>query len=102
LHLPGRQIRWEVGREQAVQASAEAVGRYATEHLTGLLPGVLEMVYCTTIADAGDGVSAERAGPVLAVWGNNLFKHAPYLAEVLVAALVSGDLPTAFAAAAPR
>jgi hypothetical protein len=60
------------------------------------------MVYCTTIADVGDGVSAERAGSVLAVWGNNLFKHAPYLAEVLVTALASGELPTAFEAATPR
>jgi hypothetical protein len=102
LHLPGRQIRWEVGREQAVQASAEAVGRYVTEYLTGLLPGAVETVYCTTIADAGDGVSAERTGSVLAVWGNNLFKHASYLAEVLVTGLASGELPAAFEAAAPR
>jgi sarcosine oxidase len=101
LHRPGGQTRWERGREQVVRASAEAVGRYVTEHLTGLLPGAVETVYCTTMADAGDGVSAERAGPVLAVWGNNLFKHAPYLAEVLVAALASGELPTDFETAAP-
>jgi len=102
LHLPGLQVGWDVGREQAVQASAETVGRYVTEYLTGLLPGAVETVYCTTIAGAGDGVSAERAGSVLAVWGNNLFKHAPYLAEVLVTALASGELPTTLEAAAPR
>src|SRR5262249_62249324 len=91
-----------MGREQAVRASAETVGRYATEYLTGLLPGAVATVYCTTITDAGDGVSAERAGPVLAGWGNNLFKHAPYLAEVLVTTLDSSEPPTAFEAAAPR
>jgi glycine/D-amino acid oxidase-like deaminating enzyme len=82
-HLAGPG-RWAVGGHLPRDLPDEGVlGAYIEEYVDGALPQVVETVHCEPIAGAGDGINHERADRVHAVWGNNLFKHAPYLAGVL-------------------
>jgi hypothetical protein len=74
-----------------VALSRQVVGAYAGEHLDGVRPEPLDLLYCDPIAGAGDGVHTGRSGAVHAVWGNNLFKLAPYVARLLAARLTGGD-----------
>jgi sarcosine oxidase len=97
-HLPVEQTRWELGREAVTAASREVVCRYVVEYLSGVLPDVVETLYCNVIAGLHDGISTARSGPVLAVWGNNLFKFAPRLAEVLTRAATELTVPAELAA----
>jgi sarcosine oxidase len=92
-HLPVQQTRWERGREAVTEASRQVVTRYVAEYVTGALPAVAGTVYCDVMDGLGDGFCAARSGPVLAVWGNNLFKFAPRLAEVLARAAVDFAVP---------
>jgi sarcosine oxidase len=76
---------WEVGRDAATAASREAVLEYAREHL-GVEPRIVETIYCTPTPGLGDGFHVQRAGRVVAVHGENLFKFAPVLGATLAAA----------------
>lgn len=83
-------IAWETGRDEATRASREAVLAYARDHLDGVEPAVVDEVYCTTMADLGDGFHVRRRGPFTAVYGDNLFKFAPLLGGMLAAAVTEG------------
>jgi sarcosine oxidase len=61
--------------------------------VTGARPEVLGTVHCTFPPGLGDGVPAAVAGPVVAVWGDNLFKFAPVLGAALAAAAIDRELP---------
>jgi glycine/D-amino acid oxidase-like deaminating enzyme len=100
-HLPELDDSWEVGRETVVRRSREVVSAYVAEHVTGVRPEVVDTVYCAYPPALGDGVRAAAAGPVTAVWGDNLFKFAPVLGAALAAAAVDGELPGELRAAAP-
>jgi sarcosine oxidase len=91
--LPVEQARWELGREAVTEASRQVVTRYAAEYVTGAVPTVADSLYCDLIAGRGDGISAARSGPVLAVWGNNLFKFAPRLGAVVARAAADLAVP---------
>ena len=52
-------------------------------------PEVVESLYCTHVPELGDGYELRRNGSVLAVYGENLFKLAPVLADVLAEACVA-------------
>lgn len=95
-HIPVEQSRWELGRDAVTDVSRQVVCRYVSEYVTGVVPAVTEVLYCPVIAGVGDGISAARSGPVLAVWGNNLFKLAPRLAEVLARAAAERTVPADF------
>ena len=84
---------WEVGREAAAAASEEAVLRYVREQLT-VQPRILDRLYRTTTPELGGGFEVRRIGPVLAVYGENLFKLAPVIGEVLAAAALDGSTPS--------
>ncbi|BCB92094.1 hypothetical protein Psuf_094070 [Phytohabitans suffuscus] len=83
-------LAWEVGRDEAVRASREAVVDYVREHLDGVDPTVLDELYCTTMAELGDGFHLRRNGPFTAVYGDNLFKFAPLLGDLLATAVTDG------------
>ncbi|BCB89489.1 NAD(P)/FAD-dependent oxidoreductase [Phytohabitans suffuscus] len=83
-------VAWEVGRDEAVRASREAVVDYVREHLDGVEPTVLDELYCTTMAELGDGFHLRRNGPFTAVYGDNLFKFAPLLGDLLATAVTAG------------
>ena len=79
---------WELGRSAATEASRAALLRYAQERLT-VEPRVVDGLYCTHAPDLGDGIHLRRSdGAVLAVYGENLFKFAPVLADELATALL--------------
>lgn len=84
---------WEVGREAAAEASRDAVTRYVRDRLLAE-PRVVESLYCTHVPDLGDGFTLHRSGNVVALTGENLFKFAPLLGEVLAQACLEGTTPT--------
>ena len=86
-------VAWEVGRDAATEASRQAVMRYARERLT-VEPRIVESLYCTHVPNLGDGFTVQRSESVLAISGENLFKLAPLLGDVLAQACVTGATPT--------
>lgn len=88
-HLDPAATAWEVGRDAATAAAREAVLGYAREHLA-VEPRIVETVYCTPTPGLGDGYDLHRAGRVVAVHGENLFKFAPVLGATLAAACEAG------------
>jgi sarcosine oxidase len=91
-HLDPALTAWEVGREAATAASRDAVLGYTRRHL-GVEPRIVDSLYCVTTPGLGDGFEFRRNGPILAVYGENLFKFAPLLGDVLAGACVDGSTP---------
>ena len=92
-HLDAAATRWDVGRDGATTASQEAVLGYVREHLR-VEPRIIDTVYCTPTPGLGDGFHVLRSGAVVVVHGENLFKLAPVLADVLAAACIDGSTPS--------
>jgi sarcosine oxidase len=86
-------VGWEVGADAATEHSREVVTRYAAESVAGVEPTVVETVYCDHDDGLGDGLTAERSDRVLALWGDNLFKMAPVLAEQVARAATELTIP---------
>ncbi|AFR49151.1 NAD(P)/FAD-dependent oxidoreductase [Gordonia sp. KTR9] len=78
---------------------ADAAGRYVATALPGLDPTPRDIVHCwvTTLPWGDDGVALWRTGPVVAVAGHNMFKHAPVIGEALAETVVAGRVPSGFA-----
>jgi sarcosine oxidase len=91
-HLDPALTAWEVGSEAATVASRDAVLAYARRHLA-VEPRIVDGLYCVTTPGLGDGFEFCRNGSTLAVYGENLFKFAPLLGDVLAAACVDGSTP---------
>lgn len=85
-------VAWDAGREAAVAASREVVLAHVRARLA-VRPEVVGTLYCTHAPDTGDGIAVHRAGPVVAVHGENLMKFAPVLGEDLAAAVLHGTTP---------
>jgi sarcosine oxidase len=92
-HLDPAAMAWEVGRDVATAASEKTVLRYAREHLL-VEPRIVERLYCATTPNSDDGFTVLRNGAFLAVYGDNLFKLAPILGEMLAAACGDGSTPS--------
>ncbi|WP_439028836.1 NAD(P)/FAD-dependent oxidoreductase [Gordonia terrae] len=77
---------------------ATAARQYVTTALPGLDPTPVETVHCwvTTLPWGDDGVAIWRTGPVVAVAGHNMFKHAPVVGEALARTVVGGRVPAGF------
>jgi sarcosine oxidase len=90
--LPAEEVRWERGADAATAHSREVVTRYVAEYVTGAEPTVVGTVYCDS-EGLGDGLSSARVGPVLVLWGDNLFKMAPVIGQVAADAAVDLSLP---------
>ncbi len=87
----------EVSRRSRV-----ATQRYVQAAFPGLDPEPLSEVQCLHVkmgnAD-GDGFGAARSGAATVVYGNNLFKFAPLLGELLCRAVVEDAIPDELRAA---
>jgi sarcosine oxidase len=83
---------WELGPEETRERARQVVGAYVREQLDGNEPEVVEIVHCDAIG-TGDGISTTQLGPVLALWGDNLFKHVPVLGELLARGGRDGRIP---------
>jgi sarcosine oxidase len=95
--LPAGEVRWELGAEAATARCREVITRYVDEYVVGVEPAVVETVYCTSDG-LGDGLSSARSGPVLVLWGDNLFKMAPVVGQVAADAAADLSLPAELAA----
>jgi sarcosine oxidase len=84
-HLDPATTAWEIGRDAATGTAREAVLEYARERLA-VEPRIVETVHCTPTPGLGDGFHVQRAGRVVTVHGENLFKFAPVLGTTLAAA----------------
>jgi len=92
-HLDPAATAWEVGPDAATTASRKTVLRYVREHLK-VEPRIVESLYCATTPDLGDGFEIRRNGSILAIYGENLFKFAPLLGDVLATACANGSTPS--------
>lgn len=91
--LPPADAAWERGRAAVTARSRDLVRAYVREVLVGVEDEIVEEVYCDVPPGLGDGIHVASAGPVTAVWGDNLFKHAPAIGASLAAAIVDGTVP---------
>lgn len=81
---------------EVTQHSRVVTQQYVEAALPGLDPTPLSEVQClhNRMGNVdGDGFGAERHGATTIVYGNNLFKFAPILGELLCRAVVEGDVP---------
>lgn len=56
-------------------------------------PRIVDQLYCSTTPGLGDGFKVLRNGAVLAVYGENLFKHGPAVGELIAQIVVKGSTP---------
>lgn len=77
---------------------AHDAGAYVSRALPGLDATPTGIVHCwvTTLPWGDDGVAIWQNGPVLAVAGHNLFKHAPTIGETLALSVDVGSVPDPF------
>jgi len=95
--LPAPDVLWERGADAVTEHSREVVTAYVAEYVTGAEPTVVDTVYCDS-EGLGDGLGSARAGPVLVLWGDNLFKMAPVIGQVAADAATELSLPDELAA----
>ncbi len=82
---------WGLGVDETRERARRVLTAYVRETLTGVEDEVMETVQCDSIG-TGDGVGAACSGPVVALWGDNLFKLAPLLGALLARSAVRGEL----------
>ncbi|HEY2204037.1 MAG TPA: FAD-dependent oxidoreductase [Pseudonocardia sp.] len=83
----------QIDRAAFVAEARARTVEYVRENLPGADPEPVEELYCDNYEGWGDGFEVRRAGGVLAVYGDNLFKLAPVLGERLAAAALDGSTP---------
>ena len=73
---------------------AERTSAYVARALPGLEPEPIDIRHCwvTELPWSPDGIAVWELGGLLAVAGNNLFKHAPALGRALALAALGDDL----------
>ena len=82
----------------------EVAYRYVQAALPGLDPEPVAELQCTSNRTGfahGDGFGAVQGAAVTAVYGNNLFKFAPLLGDLLAHAVLQQELPDALRARTP-
>jgi sarcosine oxidase len=73
---------WQLGTTETAERARRVLTAYVQELLDDVLPQIVDTVHCDSMG-TGDGVRVGQAGPVLALWGDNLFKFAPRLGALL-------------------
>jgi sarcosine oxidase len=91
--LPAEDAAWERGRAAVTARSRDLVRAYVREALPGVEDEIVEEVYCDFPPGLGDGIHVASAGPATALWGDNLFKHAPAIGASLATAVTTGTVP---------
>ena len=86
-------MAWELGADEVERRSRTAVVAYVKEALNGVAPTPIDKIACDVTLPGGDGFDAKMIGPIVFVWGDNLFKFAPWLGRKLAEAAVNGDVP---------
>jgi sarcosine oxidase len=98
VHREGQDLRPEVGADAERALSRQIASQYVSEALPGVHPHPVDQIQCTYPEfpgmNHGDGFHACRAGAIVVFYGNNLFKFAPLLGELLRDAALTGALPS--------
>jgi len=92
----GHDFPASVDVEEVSRISLSLARRYVPAALPGLDPTPVDEVRCAynqVGVPGGDGFGAERQGVVTVLYGNNLFKFAPLLGELLGQAVLRGEVP---------
>jgi sarcosine oxidase len=92
----------DVGADTVSRESLEVARQYVRAVLPGLDPEPVDEIRCTFFECAfldriGDGFAALRRDGITVFYGNNLFKFAPLLGELLANGAMHGVLPTELA-----
>src|SRR5260370_7562898 len=90
--------------EEVGARARELTRRYVEAALPGLEPDPVAELQCTSNRSGfedGDGFGALRSGAVTVVYGNNLFKFAPLLGDLLASAMLHPEFPPAFSPQPP-
>jgi sarcosine oxidase len=78
---------------------------YMRQAYPGLNPVPVDEIRCSHagfgLREDGDGFLARRSGGITALYGNNLFKFAPLLGQLLCQTAMSGELPAELAVPEP-
>ncbi|HEX6359779.1 NAD(P)/FAD-dependent oxidoreductase [Actinophytocola sp.] len=93
LNMPPDAEAWELGREEVVEESRDLARTYVRETLVGVTDEIVEEIYCDSPSTLGDGIHVATTGPVTAVWGAHLFKHAPAIGQTLANAAINDVSP---------
>jgi sarcosine oxidase len=91
--LPATDVAWDLGAEEVHRRSRRAVVAYVREALAGVDPAPIDHIACDITLPGGDGFDVARVGTIVFVWGDNMFKFAPWLGQQLAKAAVDGDVP---------
>ncbi len=86
----------DMPREEFRRAALARAQTYVRAALPGLIPDPVDEVWCAgTSVDYPDedGFRAYRSGPVVAVYGTNLFKFAPLLGELFAETVLHAETP---------
>jgi sarcosine oxidase len=86
-HLPDHLTTVDHPLDEVRRRSRDAVTAHVVERLPDLDPEPVSELACTPTAGGGDGWHAARIGNVHVLWGENLAKLAPWLAEQLADAV---------------
>ena len=102
----GQPCTVDIGPERVSRESRDVARRYVEAALPGLASEPVHEIRCTYIEAPfldvnGDGFTALRRDRVTAFYGNNLFKFAPLLGELLARAALSGSVPAELSISAP-
>jgi sarcosine oxidase len=87
------QMVWELGRDQVAERSRRLTLDYVRDDLDGVEDRVVDELYCAGSAGFGDGYRVVRTASVITLYGENLFKLAPVIGQVLARAVRDGSLP---------
>lgn len=94
----GERCTVDVGAEVVSRESLEVARQYVRAALPGLEDEPVDEIRCTDFESSlldenGDGFAALRRDRVTAFYGNNLFKFAPLLGELLAQGAMQGAVP---------
>ena len=94
----GEDFPARVDADEVSRLTLDMARRYIQAALPGLDPDPVDEVRCTynqVGVQEGDGFGAKRSGAITILYGNNLFKFAPLLGELLGRAVLQRDAPAA-------
>jgi sarcosine oxidase len=94
----GQACTFDVGAETVSRESMQVARQYVAAALPGLDPEPVDEIRCTYVEAPfldgnGDGFTALRRDGITAFYGNNLFKFAPLLGELLAHSALHGGVP---------
>ena len=89
-HVDPADCAWERGRDLVTSFERRLLMEYVRENLDNVDADIVSELSCNMASGWGDGFGVARTSNVVALYGDNLFKFAPVLGEILGGAVISG------------